>query len=171
MAGFKWAPEILAVVEKRVTNDYRETGDKVVREYPFQDHLYFQLLLRFPKVKEQSDDRYELYKEVFSSRTPIPGKKHGFNDIAVELRYGKPEEKRVYLMELNVAKELKDARATTSDIASIHRKNLKDAADQLDSYTWRATNCKSVQKIAVSGVWHPDGAGNHCLNASSMFVL
>ena len=54
--------DVLSVVTKNIDNQYGMTGNEVMREYPFQDHTYFELLLRFPKLPE-SDITYELYRE------------------------------------------------------------------------------------------------------------
>lgn len=53
---------ILETAAKRVDSLYGNTGSTVVREYPFQDHTYFELLLRFPP--KEAGAKYTLFREV-----------------------------------------------------------------------------------------------------------
>ena len=61
---------------------------------------------------------------------------------------------KAYIMELKVAK-IDDYTGGDGGIQSYHTDNLKEAEKWLKTYKWTKTDCKKVQLIAISGVWHP----------------
>lgn len=81
------------------------------------------------------------------------GKKHGFNDIALELRFDESNEK-VYIMELKLRRidSSHDAKVTAA-----HTANLKEAVAQVKSYKWTKTkDAGELHRMALSGVWCPE---------------
>jgi hypothetical protein len=55
---------IVISAAREVSKVYRGTGKDVLREYPFQDYLFTELLFRFPEGLNGFPDCYKLYKEV-----------------------------------------------------------------------------------------------------------
>ena len=71
--------------------------------------------------------------------------------------------------------ELKLAKIESSDtkaVAPRRAQNLSEATDQLRTYKWVKTSCKTVQMIAISGVWRPEDkpAGKYSLDAELQFL-
>jgi hypothetical protein len=56
---------------KAVTNMFRATGQDIIREFPFQDFLFLQLMYRFPIGEDTKD--YKLYKEARMTMDHLKG--------------------------------------------------------------------------------------------------
>lgn len=76
--------------------------------------------------------------------------KDGQVDLAVALIYDN-HPKTAYLIEVKFEKIEEDG---FDSITAAHNRNTNKAKEQLAEYGWLEPNVDSIQKIAVSGVWH-----------------
>ena len=44
-------------------------------------------------------------------------------------------------------------------IQKVHEKNIRLATTELESYVWTEPPVNEAQRVAVSGVWHPNETG------------
>lgn len=76
--------------------------------------------------------------------------------------------KKAFIIEVKLAK-IDDARPEMVDVA--HQRNLKEATEQVISYHWLGDSVDYVQRVAVSGVWHPSSTKENAFELSADYVF
>jgi hypothetical protein len=85
--------------------------------------------------------------------------------MAIALLYA-DDPRKAFIIDVNVAKISKfNARR----IRAVHQKNINQGTAQMASYTWIGERVSIVQKVVVSGVWHPCASTGKAFELSSKF--
>ncbi len=88
-------------------------------------------------------------------------------DMGIALLYSEGP-KKAFIIEVKLAKI--DS-AQPDKIAVAHQRNLSEATEQVRSYQWIGDHIDSVQRVAVSGVWHRSGVKENAFELSADYVF